>query len=301
MIKKIAVVIVIALSLGTILVLSKDRNQSFYLIKEEGEIFYKLPTNPEYTQLLQDEISLTVGSSIRTDRYSSAHVLLPDNSLISLDENTEVTVDINEENVKITQMNGKTWNRVETLSHGHSYDVVNNSIRASANGTVFGFRIENTSAITNVEEGIVALSIGDSAVLLEENEAGTTTDKATKGNISDDFKKTRWYIRNKIIDVVKRSGLDNIFLKDKVRKELNRTDLLETRYNPVAEEIKESIFEIVTGSDDASICSKSSTIPDYVTYSKYSELYQKFVENCSDEILSSDEIDSLAKIYSSLK
>jgi hypothetical protein len=302
MIKKIAVVIVIALTLGTILVISKDKNDGFYLIKEEGQIFYKVPEKSEYTELLQDEITLPVGTAIKTEQYSSAHVLLQDNSLISLDENTEVTIKIKDANVLIEQTSGKSWNRVETLSHGHSYDVTSRSARASANGTIFGFWVEGESIITNVEDGIVALSSEDNAVLLEEGDQGNVVGQApTKSDIQDNIKKDRWYIRNKILDVLKRSGLDNIFLKDKVKKELARTDLVETRYTPVTEEIKESIFEIVTSSNDESVCEKSSNIPDYVTYSKYSELYHNFVEDCDDSILNSEELDALAKIYSGIK
>lgn len=302
MIQKIAGIIVIALILSTILLRNGDQVQGFYLIREEGEVFYKLPESIHYTEFTSDEITLPVGSTIKTDEYSSAHILLPDNSLISIDENTELTIDINEENVRIEQLTGKSWNRVETLSHGNSYDVRNTDTTASANGTIFGFGIDGETVMTNVEEGIVALSIAESVVLLEEGDQGSIVEQnAIKQSTDNQFKQSRWYIRNKLLDVIKRSGLDNIFLKDKLKKELQSTEVTETRYTPINEEINDVISRIDSNSNNSDICSETANFPDYVTYSKYANFYLKFVENCIDNVLDTKELESLSEIYSSIK
>lgn len=302
MIKNAPLVLCIALVLGTLMLVNADKKDGFFLVKEEGDIQYRTPGTEEYLALLQDEISLPIGTNIKTSEFSSAHVIFSDNSLLSLDQNTEVSINIAEGDITVQQITGKTWNRVESLTNGNKYSVVNGDVSAKADGTIFGFELFNEKIVSNIEEGKVILANTATSQALEESETGEVMDGAiTKASTPEELKKDRWYIRNKLLDVIKRTGLDNIFLKDKLKKELAREDLIETRYTPITDEVKVKVFEFVTSSDNPEICSDLTSIPEYVIYSKYSEIYSQIVSSCEDSTLSSEELDALAEIYSSIK
>lgn len=302
MIKNAPLVLCIALVLGIVMLVNANKKDGFFLVKEEGVVLYRTPSTEEYLTLEQDEISLPVGTMIKTSEFSSAHVIFADNSLLSIDQNTELTINISEGNITIQQLSGKTWNRVESLTNGNHYIVVDRDVSAKADGTIFGFEVGNEEVVSNIEEGKVILANASTSLLVNESETGEIKDGAiTKASTQDNFKKDRWYIRNKILDVIKRTGLDNIFLKDKLKKELAREDLIETRYTPTTDEVKVKVFEFVTSSDNPEICSDLTSIPEYVIYSKYSEIYSQIISSCEDSTLSSAELDALAEMYSSIK
>jgi hypothetical protein len=237
-----------------------------------------------------------------TFKESSAYIILPDNSLISLDENTEVNVEIEQGNIKIQQYSGKTWNRVESLKNGNKFEVEAIDTRITAEGTIFGIEVFPESITTNIEDGKVVFQATNNQITLEEDQSATSSlGTATKKEMDNTLKVSRWYVRNKVLDVMKRSSLDNIFFKDKLKKELQREDFTETRFHPKSSELEDSIFEIVTGSNDPEVCSKINDIPHYATYSKFSEIYQQILSSCTNEKLSSEEIDNLARMYAEIK
>jgi hypothetical protein len=302
MIKKVAITIVIIALLGTAYIVTKDKPHSFYLIKEEGTVMYKYDESGIYATLNQDEISLPKGSNVMIFEESSAYIILPDNSLISLDENTEVNVEIEQGNIKIQQYSGKTWNRVESLKNGNKFEVEAIDTRITAEGTIFGIEVFPESITTNIEDGKVVFQATNNQITLEEDQSATSSlGTATKKEMDNTLKVSRWYVRNKVLDVMKRTSLDNIFFKDKLKKELQREDFTETRFHPKSSELEDSIFEIVTGSNDPEVCSKINDIPHYATYSKFSEIYQQILSSCTNEKLSSEEIDNLARMYAEIK
>lgn len=110
-----------------------------FKIKEDG-IFEKATTSPT---IIPNQ------SIVHTDN-GKASVLLPDNSSISLDNNTEITVNFSENNTSIYQSFGATYHRVEKLLSGSSYQVQTAGTLASVRGTKFAVRYDRTSKKTKV-------------------------------------------------------------------------------------------------------------------------------------------------------
>lgn len=110
-----------------------------FKIKEDG-IFEKATTSPT---IIPNQ------SIVHTDN-GKASVLLPDNSSISLDNNTEITVNFSEKNTSIYQSFGATYHRVEKLLSGSSYQVQTAGTLASVRGTKFAVRYDRISKKTKV-------------------------------------------------------------------------------------------------------------------------------------------------------
>ena len=300
----IFVFIAVAILAGMFLLLNNKKSDSFFLIKEEGEVAFKSNATDTYTALAQDEVSLPNGTYIKTGEFSSAHIVLPDNSVISLDEKTELQVNIADKGIEILQFIGKTWNRVETLTNGGSYEIKSGDAVAAVRGTIFHFEVNEDDTIgAKVEEHSVALSENGEETVVEEDESGMISQdgKISKERISEEFKKSRWYLRNKILDQIKRSGLDNIFLKDKIKKEFIREEMVQTRFNIVSPDVESSLLSIVIDTTDSSVCNKIADIPQYVTYSRYGELYSALQNSCEDDKLSIEEIQTLERIYNTIQ
>ncbi len=297
-------VVVIALVAGAFSIINGQKKDSFFLIREEGDIFFKNTETESYLTLSQDEISLQNGSYIKTGEFSSAHVILPDNTVISLDEKTELQINLADEGIEIFQFLGKTWNRVETLTNGKKFEIKSGDAVAAVRGTIFHFEVnaDGTKGIKVVEHS-VALSNTAQEILTNEEESGVVSveGKITKGTIPESFLKSRWYIRNKVLDQIKRTGLDNIFLKDKIKKEFIRDELVQTRFNIKDTSVQSSLLSIVIDTSDSTVCSKTAEIPPYVKYSKFGELYEAFLGSCADNRLEEVEIKELARIYATIK
>ncbi len=107
---------------------------------KEGGIFEKATTSPT---IIPNQ------SIVHTDN-GKASVLLPDNSSISLDNNTEITVNFSEKNTSIYQSFGATYHRVEKLLSGSSYQVQTAGTLASVRGTKFAVRYDRISKKTKV-------------------------------------------------------------------------------------------------------------------------------------------------------
>lgn len=210
----ILIILVIA-GIAGFLILSKKTDTSFVLVRESGEVMYKTTEDGEYTSFSDVEITLESGTYIKTETDSYARVFLPDNSLITIDQSTEIQINVAESGVNIDQFLGKTWNRVQTVSKGGEYNVETPNTIAAVRGTIFGVDVENeNSSVVYVEENsvevnryeeqdgdqkvleTVTLEVGDQSLTIRDEQSF----RIEKGRIGDDFKKTFWYLRNKIID-----------------------------------------------------------------------------------------------------
>ena len=136
---------------------------TFLLIRENGDVFYKqLPG--DYQKVTTDEMSLPNKSHVKT-LEGQAHLILPDNSLVSLDKNTELQVEIQDNSTYITQLLGNTWHRIEHITKGKAYQVETPNTVAAVRGTTFAVEIsrgalaetkvlaiENTIEVKNYKE-----------------------------------------------------------------------------------------------------------------------------------------------------
>lgn len=304
MLKKLIVILIpIVLLVGFVVVVNDKKTDAFFLVKEEGQVFFKGNDTESYLEVKQDEISVANGTYVKTSEFSSAHIVLPDNSVISLDEQTEIQIKFIDDSVEVMQLTGNTWNRVETLTSGNSFTVKSGDTVVDAQGTIFHFEVKEDETVTAaVEEHSVVLSEGGQEVIVSETESAftTPTGEITKLSTEDSFKKTRWYLRNKVLDQIKRTGLDNIFLKDKLKKEFIRDELVQTRFNIVSPDVESSLLTIEINSEDTDVCSNVADIPQYVEYSRYGELYSTLLTSCDDEELSDVEIEKLNEVFDNI-
>ena len=129
------VAIVVLVVIAVIISHNASKPSTFMLIKENGKVQYK--TAADYTELNDKQVELPSGSFVKT-ADGGAQVLLADNSLLSLDKNTEVQIKADGGKTDLLQLAGNTWNRVEKLTSGNGFRVETPSIIAAVRGTEFG-------------------------------------------------------------------------------------------------------------------------------------------------------------------
>jgi len=125
--------------------------------KEFGEVFVTLPNKEEIN--LQNDISIPSGTIIKTGN-GSAIVAFIDNSVMTIDKNTEVEVTYTDTDISIMQNMGNTWHRVSSLvSSDNSYEVTTPTALATVRGTIFGVKVskEGTTNVI-VKESVVDIS-----------------------------------------------------------------------------------------------------------------------------------------------
>lgn len=220
---------------GTFLFLRSRQNINFTLIVEEGSVYYRLPGSTEYVRVDSEEIELRSETFVKTGADGLSQVIMPDNSIMSIDVNTEVQIALSGNDVNIDQLIGNTWHRVETVTKGGNYKVSTPNAVAAVRGTIFGINVltEGEELISNVlvEESKVSLSVfTDSSrnqlkdeTVVEQGQWGEVRFNEAlqsfewkKDLIPEYIKDTKWYLRNKELDSFIKD-LDNTNLRDGLR------------------------------------------------------------------------------------
>lgn len=183
------------------------------LIKEFGEVFSKQSENP-YTPLNDDEKELSSGSFVKVGN-GSAHVLFPNNSLVSIDSNSEIQINYENGNTNINQLAGSTWNRVKKLTSNESYTVTSPTALATVRGTKFAVELSkkasDLSGFYTIEGKVNISQLGANKELLTNDEVVspqfievkpfTVKDNpVNKGNLLPEVNQGRWFMRNRDID-----------------------------------------------------------------------------------------------------
>lgn len=164
--------------------------------------------------MLRSQLDVPNNTYIKTKR-ALAHIILSDNSMISLDANTEIQIRINAQNTTIYQTIGNTWHRVQKLLKGSNYEVETPTSLATVRGTKFNVEVaqnkdtkilvtENTVDVGQIEyqkkkrvvKNVQAVSFDKEALVLSlERKQGVDV-----SNISEEKKNTRWFRQNNEID-----------------------------------------------------------------------------------------------------
>lgn len=194
------------------------------LVKESGTVTYKLPESSEVVTLEQDEINVPSGTTVKTGADTFAHVIFPNNSLMSLSKDTEVVLNYEENSIKIFQLLGNTWHRVEKVLQGASYEVETPNTLATVRGTEF-----NVGILPNNESEVYVLeSVVDVSKIAKENGTRTvketqkvekdkhifippseTTDKMKLVDLPNNKKDTDWFKRNiKMTEKIKEAEVE---------------------------------------------------------------------------------------------
>lgn len=195
--------------------IDKQDVAKFNLYKEEGQISYKADSNSSYQDLNEEQIELPDKSFIKTSIGALAHVIFNDNSMISLDENTEIQVNYSATSRDIVQTSGNTWHRIQKLTDNSAYQVETSNTLATVRGTTFGVKIENPTQTSlyvtesQVEVNQTALENGKkvkkATQMVNEGKHLGIPDfggdkKPDLTDISAEKKNTPWFKRNKVID-----------------------------------------------------------------------------------------------------
>ncbi len=211
----ITILILALLGFGIYFLANNIKSTKFTLVKESGSIFYKEKTASDYTELYDEEINLEAGTFVKTDAESYGRIFLPDNSLISLDEKTEVQITFADNKADIQQLVGKTWHRVQSVTKGGEYKVQTPNTIAAVRGTIFGVGVDDKdNSRVFVEESNVDVNKyelqNNNVNILETQNLGidesaeikrdTQSFRIIRGKLADELKSAFWYRRNKILD-----------------------------------------------------------------------------------------------------
>ena len=121
----------------------------FTLYRTNGEVFFKKDGDNNFSVFSGENIQLPNKTTVKTVN-GKAYVLFEDTSVITLKENTEIVVKIEDKNISILQMFGKTYHRVETLLAGKTYEVRTPTTLAAVRGTKFGVSYDLTKKETKI-------------------------------------------------------------------------------------------------------------------------------------------------------
>jgi hypothetical protein len=258
------VAIVILAAVAFIISRNGIKSTTFMLIKENGQVQYK--TKADYTTLNDKQIELPSGSFVKT-ADGGAQVLLPDNSLLSLDKNTEIQITAENGKTDLLQLAGNTWNRVEKLTSGNGFRVETPSIIAAVRGTEFGvlvtglqqsdvFVTESTVQVGKIKQTQNGADFADSNDLPTGRwykfDKGQTQIKDIPGQIIE----SSWYKKNQLL---------NQLLKNVDKSKLDQ--LLPDILNGVDTQIQSDVLGATTGvpgmpsylSDFTQVCPQINT------------------------------------------
>lgn len=136
-----------------------DTQDTALLTKETGDVQYKLPNAESFVSLDSNEVKVPTGTSVKTGDESLAHVVFPNNSLMSLSKNTEIVLNFEDGKINIFQILGNTWHRVEKVLQGQSYTVETPTTLATVRGTEFNVgMLPDGGAEVYVMESVVDVS-----------------------------------------------------------------------------------------------------------------------------------------------
>jgi hypothetical protein len=127
----------------------KKEGYSILLYPKSGDVLYKESGGDTFLKATENPTEINNNTVVKTGT-GTAIVLLPDNSSISLDENTEITITYSPEHTSILQTLGSTYHRVEALAKGSSYEVKTPGTLAAVRGTKFGVKYDKTKKKTKV-------------------------------------------------------------------------------------------------------------------------------------------------------
>lgn len=129
--------------------ITSTQEESILLYPLSGVVLFKTTTDGTFQTATASPTIIPNQSIVHTD-IGKASVLLPDNSSISLDNNTEIVVNYSKTKTSIYQNFGATYHRIEKLLSGSSYQVQTAGTLASVRGTKFAVKYDIKSKKTKI-------------------------------------------------------------------------------------------------------------------------------------------------------
>ncbi|MBD3362769.1 hypothetical protein GF362_03550 [Candidatus Dojkabacteria bacterium] len=219
------------------------KENTFTLYKESGKVLYK-KEDGKFSELKNDEITLPNYTTIKTEN-GQAHVIFSDNSMLSIDRNTEIIVSYEQEEKIIEQIIGNTWHRIQKLTDKEEYTVQTTNTYATVRGTKFGLNVKSnqTTLIGVIEDEVSVKTMEGSKDNMKWSEPQTLDENKVLIkkqytdpeiiDVSAKFESSCWYRKNKFIDKLYDEELDNLSNIELI-KHISKT------YQPPQECIEES-------------------------------------------------------------
>ncbi|HJY63220.1 MAG TPA: FecR family protein, partial [Ignavibacteria bacterium] len=183
-------------------IISANAQPKALMIVEYGDVYYSYD-NQNYLKVEVKEFDIRSGVYVKTG-IGKAHIVLPNNSVLTVDEETNILLNYNPGSIDILQIIGNTWHRVKNLG-GTGYNVKTPNAIAAVRGTEFSIRVkkvddkiatqvvvtENQVDLSLAEPPQVAMSVMEGMVgeVKGENEF-----KVSK--ISKEMKESEWLKKN---------------------------------------------------------------------------------------------------------
>lgn len=288
--------------------------KAIVLYKETGNVFIKNNNDNSTTTVETDSLEIKNLTEVITGTNSSASVILPDNSVISLSENTDIVINYSDKNTAIFQSLGKTYHRVQQLLTGKTYEVRTPTTLAAVRGTKFAvsfdgvkrktqiavtehkvnvYRIKQieptaSSTATTTIEAPVAVEEGNIANVIEyKKDENKRENHIEVLSIKNDPEISTWVNKNKKIDIKfdeLKSNLKNKIDSDTFRKELK--DEFKAEKLNIKEEIKNIEKETQINEDlkkiDTPIKTETPTISStstkkYLSEEEFSTVFDDFL------------------------
>lgn len=206
----IALALIVCGGIAAFILLSEESEPIFTLYKEQGTVLFKKP-NEDFQSLKEEKIVLPNNSVVKTED-GFAHILFPDNSMTSLDQYSEILVNISGNYRSIKQIIGNTWYRIQKLSSNQKFEVETPNTLATVRGTKFGTGSKEEESNVWVIEDKVNVSLLNKDK--EQQESGNQTDLKVNQNahisnnilevteIPEETTENYWFKRNMRIDVL---------------------------------------------------------------------------------------------------
>lgn len=194
--------------------LNKKPVKDVLLLKENGLVEYRNNNEQSYTGIEGDEITVANGTSIKTGSDGQAHILFNNNSILSINKNSEIKINFetDQKNINIDQLAGNTWSRVKALSGNESFTINTPTALASVRGTKFGVSLDqdnpqNVSGVYTIESKVGVKPKGDeqeeilvTPMRYAEVIANGNRPNIHTGEILEEQFQGRWFKRNRVID-----------------------------------------------------------------------------------------------------
>lgn len=180
--------------------------------------------------------TLNNGDKLHTAKNSAATLTFPDNSVLRLDENTDISI-TSASNLKISifQSLGRTWSKTN-----HSFEIQTPTAVATATNAAFATTV-NPGQSTNIDVDNGAVKVSTLSI-----DAGFGIDLASKQQklfkrvISEELKNSPWYKNNQLRDkqlTAKQNSGDLAKIWNLVQKaqsgQLNLTPTQQTKLQPL--------------------------------------------------------------------
>lgn len=233
----------------TVITTSSSQNDdgTILLYPESGDVTYRV-TPDAAPQKAVTSPTLIPNQAIVDTGIGRATILLPDNSSISLDNNTEITVNYSKKKTTMYQKFGMTYHRVEALLSGSTYQVQTPGTLAAVRGTKFAVRydaktkktkvsvtehkVEVSTVPSDLGAGVASTTQKSETVIVEEGKMmSVEAVKEKSGSLmqlmhSDDMKKDKemntWVEENKkndnTIELLKKAEPSKDVYRDKVKE-----------------------------------------------------------------------------------